>query len=102
MITVAEVKTHLNIDSTFTTDDTYITSLISVADAIVAKQLNVDNLSTFGEVLPAPIKQAELLLIGNLYQNREPVTTENIKDVPYTYSYLLSLYKNYEDTYGTT
>jgi hypothetical protein len=46
--------------------------------------------------LPAPIKQAILLMIGNLYANREPVTYGTVIKVPYTLDYLLGLYKNYQ------
>lgn len=37
-----------------------------------------------------------LLMIGNLYANREPVTYGTVVKIPYTYEYLIGLYKRYE------
>lgn len=39
--------------------------------------------------VPAPIRQAMLLLIGHLYENRESVSAENLRDVPGTVETLL-------------
>lgn len=39
--------------------------------------------------------QGMLLLIGNLYANREPVTNVSVNKIPYTLEYLLESYKNY-------
>lgn len=38
-ITLDEAKKHLNVESDFTEDDSYITSLIEVAEAKVAAEL---------------------------------------------------------------
>lgn len=46
------------------------------------------------EDCPLPIKQAILLHIGLLYENREPVTYgKEAKEIPFSYSALLSPYK---------
>jgi hypothetical protein len=46
--------------------------------------------------LPAPITQAMLLVVGNLYANREPVAIGvSAVNVPYTFEYLKGLYKNH-------
>lgn len=45
--------------------------------------------------LPSAINQAMLLMIGNLYANREPVAFTQSSKVPYTMEYLLGLYKHY-------
>jgi uncharacterized phiE125 gp8 family phage protein len=42
---------------------------------------------------PASIKQAMLLLIGHLYENREATTETNLKEVPLSIRSLLSPYK---------
>ena len=36
-----------------------------------------------------------LLMIGNLYSNREPVTFSTVVKLPFTYEYLIGLYKRY-------
>jgi Phage gp6-like head-tail connector protein len=45
--------------------------------------------------LPAAIQHAILLMVGNLYNNREPVSYNSVVTIPYTLEYLLGLYKNY-------
>ena len=47
-------------------------------------------------ISPAPIIQAMLLTVGNLYANREPVAMGTIVTaVPYTFEYLKGLYKKH-------
>ncbi len=103
-ITVADVKKHLNIDSTFTDDDTYISYLINAAENVV--QTHIDNdLSELvsNGVLPTPLKHAMLLIIGNWYANRESTTFGSATALPHAYEYLIALYKNYNgDPEGTT
>ena len=95
-ITLSEAKQHLIIDSSFTADDEYILALIDVAEDAVSKNINIalENLTVDGEIPPA-VKAAILLLVGNLYANREPVSYASVNKVPYTFDYLISLYKNY-------
>lgn len=95
-ITLEEAKQHLILDETFIADDEYILALIDVAEDAVSKNINIalENLSVGGEIPPA-VKAAILLLVGNLYANREPVSYASVNKVPYTFDYLISLYKNY-------
>ena len=95
-VTLCETKKHLLVDSSFTEDDEYILALIDVAEDAVAVNLNttLDSI-TVGGVLPSAVKAAILLLVGNLYANREPVAYTSVNKVPYTFDYLISLYKNY-------
>lgn len=102
-LTLSNIKKHLNIDSSFIDDDTYITSLGDVAEQIVSKHVQYDlaDLATSnGGNLPAPITQAMLLFIGNLYMNRESVSVTNMSDIPFSYEYLIGLYKNYNNFKG--
>ena len=46
-------------------------------------------------MLPPAIGHAMLLMIGNLYANREPVAYGTVTKVPLTYEYLIGLYKKY-------
>ena len=96
MITLEQAKKHLLIDDSFTADDLYILDLITVAEDSVSQHLNValDELLVGGSLPPAVI-HAMLLLIGNLYANREPVAYGTVTKVPLTYEYLIGLYKKY-------
>lgn len=90
-------KKHLNLDDSFTDDDSYITFLIQAAEEAVSKHIDqplVELEDSKGELPPA-ILHSILLLIGNLYANREPVAFANAVKVPYTLDYLLGLYKYY-------
>lgn len=92
-------KKHLNIEEDFTEDDEYILSLIEVAESAVRVHINEDFASIAeknGGCLPPPILQAVLLMIGNLYTNREPLGT-NQQELPLSYQYLIDLYKNYNN-----
>ena len=92
-------KKHLNIEEDFTEDDEYILSLIEVAESAVRVHINEDFASIAeknGGCLPPPILQAILLMIGNLYTNREPLGT-NQQELPLSYQYLIDLYKNYNN-----
>ena len=92
-------KKHLNIEEDFTEDDEYILSLIEVAESAVRVHVNEDFASIAeknGGCLPPPILQAVLLMIGNMYQNREPIGTKN-QALPYNYQYLIDLYRNYNN-----
>lgn len=90
-------KKHLNIEPDFTEDDEYILGLIDMAEQAVRVHVNEDFAvlaEQNGGCLPAPLLQAMLLMIGNMYHNREPVTSKGI-ELPYNYRYLIDLYRNY-------
>lgn len=92
-------KKHLNIEEDFTEDDEYILSLIEVAESAVRVHINEDFASIAeknGGCLPPPILQAALLMIGNMYQNREPIGTKG-QALPLNYQYLIDLYRNYNN-----
>lgn len=97
MIDLDIAKKHLNIESDFTEDDEYILGLISMAEEAVRVHVNED-FDTLAEnnggCLPTPILHACLLMVGNMYQNREPLGTRN-QALPYNYQYLIDLYRNY-------
>ena len=106
LITLEDIKKHLNIDSGFTEDDNYLISLENVAEAAVAKHIDCDLEDLFddGGSVPTPIIQAMKLFIGNMYQSRESVAFTQAVEIPNAYEYLLSLYKDYskkEDVGGT-
>lgn len=91
-------KKHLNLDEDYTEDDEYILGLVAAAKGAVEKALNasLDRLAeeNGGEV-PMAIIQAILLMVGNLYQNRE-ITGSKVAALPYNFEYLINLYKHYD------
>ncbi len=89
-ITLIEAKKHLNVD--YSEDDSYISDLINVAFYAVQNHTGRDYTT---EVIPLPVKHAALLLVGNLYANREPVSFGQAYKVPLSYEYLLSPYIKY-------
>lgn len=93
------IKKHLNVDDYFHDDDKYIETLGDVAEEMVATHLD-NKLHIIANnndgILPMPIQHAMLLLIGNLYQNREGIAFGAVNDIPHSYDYLLNQYKNYK------
>ena len=96
-LNLEQVKKHLLVDEEFKADDLYILDLITVAEDSVSKHLDIalEELEE-GGILPPSIIHAMLLMIGNLYANREPVSYGTVVKIPYTYEYLIGLYKKYE------
>jgi uncharacterized phage protein (predicted DNA packaging) len=92
-------KKHLNIEDDFLDDDEYILNLIEVAESSVRCHINED-FETIAEknrgTLPPPILQACMLMIGNLYQNREIIGSKTLA-LPFNYQYLIDLYRNYNN-----
>ena len=95
-VTLTEAKKHLNIDESFQDDDNYIGALIQVAEEAIAHHIDIvlEDMVVDG-VLPSAIHHSILLLVGNLYANREPVAYTSVAKVPYTLDYLLGLFKRY-------
>ena len=85
------IKKHLNIDADYLEDDDYLVSLAEVAEQVVQKHIDnkLDDIVNEEGELPRP---------GNLYANRESVAYTSTTEVPKSYDYLLSLYKNYNNT----
>ena len=95
--TLEKAKPHLNIDSSYTGDDVYIADLIEVCEAVISKEIGVA-LSEFedeGGNIPAPLRQATLLMVGNFYANREPVAFASSSEIPLSYKYLVQFYRDY-------
>lgn len=88
------IKKHLNIDVSFVDDDVYLMELYNVSKTIVEKH----TCTTFNDdEIPHPLQQAILLLIGNYYANRESIAFASAGEIPLTYTYILDLYKNYNN-----
>ena len=92
-------KNHLNIENDWKDDDEFILQLIEVSEAAGRVHTNEDFESIAaknGGCVPAPLIQAALLMIANLYQNREIVGSK-VQQLPYNYQYLIDLYRNYNN-----
>ena len=94
-LSVNEAKKHLNLDVAFTDDDNYISLLIDVAKQSVKNAIRDTTTSDVTGILP--LKHACLLLIGNLYANREPVAYSTVVVIPYTFDFLISPYIDYSN-----
>ena len=93
------IKKHLNIDSDFHVDDSYIEALGDVVEEVTEKHIDVSLKKLTADnngKIPAPLKQAMLLLLGTYYSNRENIAFASSSEIPLSYSYLLSLYQNYD------
>lgn len=95
-VTLSNAKKHLQIDQDFKDDDEYILLLIQVAEDAVESNLNIPLASLLKDGwLPKSVYHAILLMIGNLYANREPVSFTSATKIPYTLEFLLATYKHY-------
>lgn len=103
-VTLDRIKKHLNIDDYYKEDDCYIASLYEVAEKVVEKHTDT-NLSEIakanGGEIPSPLVQAMLLFIGDMYKNRESISFSSVSSIPFSYDYILSLYKNYGNEYNS-
>jgi len=93
--TLASLKAHLNIETAFTGDDLYLTSLISVVELAISDYCNGGLADILDADIPVTVKQAALLLAGNLYLNRSPVAFGQPYKIPYSFEFLLSPYRIY-------
>lgn len=99
--TLAMLKRHLNIDQEFNDDNDYILWLYEVAEATVQVNLcvNLEDLEDDNHNIPAPVVHAMMLFIGDMYNSREGnAYGVSVTQIPFSYDYLISLYKNYGDT----
>ena len=91
------IKKHLNIDNFYKDDDDYLIYLADVAEKTVEKHIdnNLSDLANSRGDIPSPLLHAMLLFIGDMYANRESIAYSNVTEIPFSYDYLLTLYKKY-------
>lgn len=96
-VTLEQAKKHLNIDDSFKDDDNYILDLIKVSEDAVEKNTDIalSDQIVDGQ-LPSTIIHSILLLVGNLYNNREATSYSVPSEVPFAYKYLINLNRNFE------
>lgn len=100
LLTLEDIKKHLNIDADFTEDDKYLRELCDVAEVMVEKHIDIplDELRDSGtSYLPSPILHAVKLYIGNLYDNRESIAFAQSNDLPHSLTSILRMYRDYSN-----
>ena len=86
MITLEETKTHIRVDHA--DEDAAITAMIATATAHIQNYLG----ATYEGEVPAPVKSAALLLVGDLYEHRE-MQSETALYTNRTFQQLLNPYR---------
>ncbi len=102
-VDIDKAKHHLNLDETFDYDNDYLIHLIASAEDAISKRLNVKSLSHLVDPntggLPDSVIHSILLLVGNWYQNREPVAMGTSAKIPYTFDFLADLNRSYHEPF---
>ena len=88
MLTLAEAKLHCRIDHA--DEDTLLSAMIDAAVAAVGDYINAAE--PLDDTAPAPVKAACLLLVGDLYSNREALVERPLSKNP-TFERLLNPYR---------
>lgn len=92
------IKKHLNIDDDYTEDDEYLMMLCEVAENAVSIHIDksLSELEDSDGKLPSALQHALLLLIANYYNNRESISNTSANNIPFSFNYLIDLFRNYE------
>ena len=91
-LTIGDIKQHSRID--YACEDALLELYGKSAENTVLNALGktyAELIEEYGEI-PAPIRQASLMLVENSYTNRSPVTPGNLSGVPYTFDFLIKPY----------
>ena len=88
MLTLSEVKLHCRIDHD--EEDTLLSAMIDAAVASVGDYINAAE--PLDDTAPAPVKAAAMLLVGDLYSNREALVERPLSKNP-TCERLLNPYR---------
>lgn len=95
-VDLALAKAHLNL--TDDGDDQLVTALIAAAKAHIARLLGfaLDDEDQFPAGTPADLDEAQLLLIGHWYENREQTITGTIiAPIPFGVAEIVAEYRSY-------
>ena len=93
-LTLERIKQQCRIEPEFTDEDAILTEYGESAEETLLNYLNrsyEDIMSVYGRI-PAPLRQASLMLVDTSYQYRSPVSTQNMSLVPYTFDLMVKPY----------
>lgn len=98
LMSLDELKEHLNIDKCYFDDDAYLVTLMQTAELAVEKHARIRiKDGCFDRPLAV---QAVKLLAATWYKNREnSVTGTIVAELPYTFEYLIKLIRSNKKTY---
>lgn len=99
-LTLDKIKAQCRIEPEFTQEDDLLELYGDVAEETVLNALNrsYENvMETWGEV-PKAIVHASLMLVDVSYQQRSPVSPQNMYTVPYTFDLLIKPYMRLAST----
>lgn len=100
MLDLKTIKKHCNVDEFFTDDDIYLLNLAQTAKAIILDALDREDITAIYDAekdeFIGGLKQAQLLLIGHFYANREAVTYGSPSKLPLGFEYILQQHKSYD------
>ena len=93
-ISLSEMKEHLLLDDSFTSDDKYIASLIDIAEVTIANYTGVPQLKDLeiNGLLPSPLVLCIKFLVTNFYEHRETLSEKQLYKNVYALDYLLLPY----------
>jgi hypothetical protein len=92
-LTLEEIKKQCVIDSIYEDDDMYLTSLGETAEEIIEQQIDIkleEVVSVYGK-LPSPLRQAMLMMVENLYNNRGSM----VEEIPPVIMYFMKMYRQF-------
>lgn len=98
-LTLERIKQQCRIEPEFTDEDAILTEYGESAEETLLNYLNrsyEDIMSIYGRI-PAPLRQASLLLVDTSYQYRSPVSSQSMSLVPYTFDLMVKPYMRLTD-----
>lgn len=98
-LTLTRIKAQCRIEQDFTEEDELLEMYGESAEETVLNALGrsyTDLFEVYGRV-PLPVVHASLMLVDLSYQNRSPISSQNMYQVPYTFDLLLKPYMRLAD-----
>ena len=92
-LTIGYIKQHSRID--YDCEDALLELYADSAEDTTLNQIGrtyEEVLEIWGEI-PAPLREASLMLVETSYDIRTPVSQVNMSSVPYTFDYKIAKYK---------
>lgn len=93
-LTLTKIKHQLRIEQDFTDEDDMLEVYGESAEEVLLNYLNrsYEDLIEIYNHMPAPLVHASLMLVDISYQYRNPVSTQSMSAVPYTFDILVKPY----------